>query len=58
MNDDIKQAGNSNTTSRAAFIRLNQSFRKTNHRQKVPSYITPNIWNNTLNYLKTTKGFN
>ena len=58
MNDVFKPAGQLNTTTRASLLKLNQPLRRTNHGQNNISYITPIIWNNLPNSLKTTDNLN
>ena len=53
MNDGFKPAGQSNTTTRASLLKLNQPLRRTNHGQNNISYIAATIWNNLPNSLKT-----
>ena len=54
----FKPAGQPNTTTRASLLKLNQSLRRTNHGQNNISYITPIIWNNLPDSLKTTDNLN
>ena len=58
MNDIFKLAGQLNIITRASLLKLNQPFRRTNHGQNNISYITPIIWNNLPNSLKTTDNLN
>ena len=58
MNDVFKPTGQPNTTTRTFLRKLNQPLRRTNHGQKNISYITPIIWNNLPNSLKTTDKLN
>ena len=46
MNDVFKPSGQSNTTTRASLLKLNQPLRRPNHGQNDISYIVPIIWNN------------
>ena len=43
MNDVFKPAGQSNTSTRASLVKLNQPLQRTNHGQKNISYIAPVI---------------
>ena len=52
MNDVFKLAGQNTTTTRIFLFKLSQSLRKTNHRQKSRSYVTPSIWNKLPDFLK------
>ena len=58
MNDVFKPTGQPNTTTRVSLLKLNQYLRRTNHGQNNISYITPIIWNNLPNSLKTTDNLN
>ena len=58
MNDVFNPTGQPNTTTRTFLRELNQPLRRTNHGQKNISYITPIIWNNLPNSLKTADNLN
>ena len=58
MSDVFKSAGQPNTITRASLLKLSQPFRRTNHCQNNISYITPIVWNNLPNSLKTTGNLN
>ena len=58
MNDVFKPAGQTNTITRAYLLKLNQPLQRTNHGQNNISYITPIIWNNLPNSLKTADNLN
>ena len=58
MNDVFKPAGQHNTTTRASLLKLNQPLRRTYHGQNIISIISPIIWNNLPNSLKTTENLN
>ena len=58
MNDVFKPAGQPNTTTRASLLKLNQPLRRTYHDQNIISIISPIIWNNLPNSLKTTENLN
>ena len=59
MNDVFKPASQSNATTRAYLLKLNQPLRRTNDgRQNDIFYIAPNISNNLPNSLKTTGNLN
>ena len=58
MNDVYKPPSQSNTTTRASLLKLNQPLRRTNYGQNNISYIAPIIWNNLPNSLKTTDNLN
>lgn len=48
MNDVFKPAGHPNINTRASFLKLSLTLRRTNHVQNTLSYIAPNTWNNHL----------
>ena len=58
MNDVFKEAGWSDTTTKASLLKLNQTLWRTNHSQNNISYIAPIIWNNLPDSLKTTDNLN
>ena len=58
MNDVFKPAGQSNTTTRASSLKLNQTLRRNNQGHKNISYIAPIFWNNIPNSLKITENLN
>ena len=58
MNDVFKPAGQSNTTTRASSLKLNQTLRRNNQGHKNISYIAPIFWNNIPNSLKITDNLN
>ena len=58
MNDVFKPASQSNATTRAYLLKLNQPLRRTNDGQNDFFYIAPNISNNLPNSLKTTDNLN
>ena len=58
MNDVFKPASQSNATTRACLLKLNQPLRRTNDGQNDIFYIALNIWNNLPNSLKTPGNLN
>lgn len=48
LNDVCQQAGHPNINTRASFLKLSRTLRRTNHVQNTLSYIAPNTWNNHL----------
>ena len=60
MNDVFKPAtlNQSNATTRAYLLKLNQPLRRTNDGQNDIFYIALNIWNNLPNSLKTPGNLN
>ena len=58
MDDVFKPASQSNATTRAYLLKLNQPLRRTNDGQNDIFYIAPNISNNLPNSLKTTGNLN
>ena len=58
MNDVFKPASQSNTSTTAYLLKLNQPLRRTNDGQNDIFYIAPNIWNNLPNSLKTPGNLN
>ena len=58
MNDVFKPAGQNTTATKTSLFKLSQPLRKTNHRQKSLSYVTPSIWNKLRDFLKTTDNVN
>ena len=58
MNDVFKQADQSNSTTRASLLKLNQPLQRTNYNQNNICYIAPIVWNNLPNSLKTADNIN
>ena len=58
MNDVFKPTGQTNTTTRASLLKLNQPLPRANHGQRNIFYIAPIIWNNLPTSLKITDNLN
>ena len=58
MHDVYKESGQNKINTRGSFMKLKQTFRKTNFGQKCLSYLGPVIWNNLPDDIKAVKNIN
>ena len=55
MNDVFKPAGQNTAATRTYLFKLSQPLQKTNHGQKILSYVAPCIWNKLPDFLKKNR---